>query len=67
MYEDLIGADAEPTILKAKKVSEIKPTIIKLLLAEYKAIGGNNKDVLRSRNIDTIRDEITLLQTILKS
>ena len=67
LYSQLSGADADPSFFKATKVSEIKPEIIKLLLAEYRSIGGNNKDVLRSKNIDTIRREISLLQTILKS
>ena len=67
LYSQLSGADADPSFFKATKVSEIKPEIIKLLLAEYRSIGGNNKDVLRSKNIDTISREISLLQTILKS
>jgi hypothetical protein len=67
IYTEVAGANANPVFFEATSVSDIKPEIIKLLLAEYKSIGGTNRDVLRSKNIETIRDEITLLKSILKS
>ena len=67
IYTDVAGANVNPVFFEATSVSDIKPEIIKLLLAEYRSIGGTNRDVLRSKNIEMIRDEITLLRSILKS
>ena len=59
LYEELAGADADPFILKNKKAAPIKAAYIKLLLKDYRELGGTDREILRSKNIDTIRDEVS--------
>ena len=66
-YQDLKGEDADDKILNSKKKSEIENEIVKILLSEYKSIGGANKQILKSKKAETIQEEILLLKGIFKS
>ena len=66
-YETLKGEDADDRILNSNKKSEIENEIVKILLSEYKSIGGANKQILKSKKAETIQDEILLLKGIFKS
>jgi hypothetical protein len=58
LYEELAGSQADPFISKNTKAAPIKAAYIKLLLRDYRELGGTDRDILRSKNIDTIRDEV---------
>jgi hypothetical protein len=66
-YESLKGEDADEKILNSNKKSEIENEIVKILLSQYKAVGGANKQILKSKKAEVIQDEINLLKGIFKS
>jgi hypothetical protein len=67
LYEELAGASADPNILKSKKAQPIKSAYIKLLIKDYRELGGAERDILKSQNIDLIRGEISKMMTGKKS
>lgn len=67
LYEELAGASVDPNILKSKKAQPIKSAYIKLLIKDYRDLGGADRDILKSQNIDLIRDEISKMMTGKKS
>ena len=67
LYEELAGASADPNILKSKKAQPIKSAYIKLLIKDYRDLGGADRDILKSQNIDLIRDKISKMMTGKKS
>jgi hypothetical protein len=66
-YESLTGENADEKILNSVKKSEIENEIVKILLSQYKAVGGANKQILKSKKAEVIQDEINLLKGIFKS
>ena len=57
-YEKLPGEDVDTGILSSNKKSVIEPAIIKILIKDYKSLGGDNKDILKSKDSKVIALEL---------
>jgi hypothetical protein len=65
-YEDLAGDNTDSFILSSNKRSVIEPAIIKILLKEYKSVGGDNSKILKSKDSKEVAREITKLKRLNK-
>jgi hypothetical protein len=66
-YEEILGDQVDPQILSSRRVKDIEPTLVELLLSEYISLGGANKQILKSKNAKLIDDELKLLKDLFKS
>lgn len=55
-YEEIAGASAVPSIIKSKTAQPIKRAIIKYLVKQYKDGGGTNQGIIKSKDIDELRN-----------
>lgn len=60
-YEDIAGANADPSILKSRYASPIKTAIIMSLVEKYQSEGGTNPQIIRSKKMDEITAAILQL------
>jgi hypothetical protein len=65
-YQDLAGDDVSFEILTSGKRSVLEPAIIKILLDEYKSIGGDNKKLLKSKDSKEVARELERLRRLNK-
>ena len=65
-YEDLAGDDTDSFILSSNKRSVIEPAIVKILLKDYKSVGGDNSKILKSKDSKEVAREITKLKRLNK-
>lgn len=63
IYGEITGTDAEIAILKSRKSQPIKRAIIKYLVKQYKDGGGTNRGILKSKDIEELRDANRKLMT----
>jgi hypothetical protein len=63
-YQDLAGDDVSFDILTSGKRSVLEPAIIKILLAEYKSLGGDNKKLLKSKDSKEVAMELERLKRL---
>jgi hypothetical protein len=65
-YRDIAGLESDPTIYRSKYIKQIEPAIRDILLRQYIAGGGANPQVLKSKNIGLIENELQNLKDALR-
>lgn len=64
-YRDLAGTDLDPNLYRSTKIRELEPPIRDMLLRNYLSLGGANPQVLKSKKIGLIENEIKNLKQAL--
>jgi hypothetical protein len=63
-YKEIAGEEVKEAILQSKKRADIEGEIVKLLLKKYIAIGGSQREILKSKDSQEISNEITKLKRL---